>query len=218
MTKQKIAKMDLEQKALVCCQACIGPAKHIPQALITKVKLYTVRHGKEPTVSQVQDWMGQLTSYGQIFQAVTPTTASFSRSRCLDRPGWKDLPSCMHNTVVAVVAGWEKGPARAGKPIFFMMAYSCWHRKTERDNWQDGPPAFTSDLNAMHEAEKTLPDAFHRRRYYQLLDVITGDQWSTIVATAEQRAEAFYMVMTKYWTAGDFVRAMEQAHVVIKGV
>lgn len=52
-------------------------------------------------------------------------------------------------------------------------------------------PDYLNDLNACHEMEKLLVDAFERRKYYQTLDEITGDQWATIVATAAQRCEAF---------------------------
>lgn len=152
-----------------------------------------------------------------IRKSITPTKRA-KRGQCLARPTWEELSPGTHNAVVAVIAGWEKGPRQDVKLWFINGAYSCWHKESEEDNWQDCPPSFTSDLNAMHEAEKTLPDAFYRRRYYQLLDAISGDQWNTIVATAEQRAEAFYMVMTRDWTADDFVHAMEQAHVVIKDV
>ena len=59
--------------------------------------------------------------------------------------------------------------------------------------WSEKPdfPDYLHDLNAMHKAEKIISDVFVRRRYYQHLDAITGDQWNTIVATAAQRAEAF---------------------------
>ena len=56
-------------------------------------------------------------------------------------------------------------------------------------------PDYLNDLNAMHEAEMVIPDAFVRRRYYQVLDKITGDQWNTIVATAAQRAEALVLTL-----------------------
>jgi hypothetical protein len=58
-----------------------------------------------------------------------------------------------------------------------------------------GLPDYLNNLNAMHNVEKTILDAFVRRRYYQHLDAITGDQWNTIVATAAQRAEAFVLTL-----------------------
>ena len=58
-------------------------------------------------------------------------------------------------------------------------------------NYYVGSPLY--DLNAMHEATVAVihEDPHLRRRYYQTLDQITGDQWNTIDATAALRAEAF---------------------------
>jgi len=71
------------------------------------------------------------------------------------------------------------------------------NRGVEWDIVERPLPDYLCDLNAMHEAENTILDAiaFVRRRYYQNLDAITGDQWNTIVATAAQRAEAFCLTL-----------------------
>ena len=80
-----------------------------------------------------------------------------------------------------------------------------YYRKPDIDNrlvgmkkdslgWID-VPEYATDLNVMHEAEKIIDDPFVRRRYYQALDEITGNQWNTIVATAKQRATAFIRAM-----------------------
>lgn len=69
-------------------------------------------------------------------------------------------------------------------------------------------PDYLSDLNAMHEAEKTL-DSNHARRYVEVLDdVIVGispyspravNAYRGIVcATAAQRAKAFLKTLGKW--------------------
>ena len=51
-------------------------------------------------------------------------------------------------------------------------------------------PSYTSDLNAMHEAEKVLTrdQVWH---YEKLLEDRTGLRWEAIHSTAAHRAEAF---------------------------
>ena len=79
------------------------------------------------------------------------------------------------------------------------IAEACGWKTGYRDPEAWHPlPDYLNDLNAMHEAEKTLwkqgtsdYDPLARRRYYHTLDQLTGDQWDTITATATQRAEAF---------------------------
>lgn len=59
-------------------------------------------------------------------------------------------------------------------------------------------PDYLNDLNAMHEAEKTLPDKHKRTFAFMLAQVLDtsptvdlDDQFANIHATAAQRAEAF---------------------------
>jgi len=111
---------------------------------------------------------------------------------------------------VAELAGWEQGPTHSIKLGVFGTAtpMTLWHRKGEKDNWQDDPPDFPNDLNAMHEAE-TLITTFDQRQHYQfaMFDILSiaklrearvsevDTNWLFYHATARQRAEAFVKVM-----------------------
>ena len=91
---------------------------------------------------------------------------------------------------VAELAGWERGPQKdiTIKGVgTIASAMNCWHPKGEKENWQDNPPDFPDDLNAIHEAEMSL-DPRIRLTIAQLLKY-------DVFATARQRAEAFVMVM-----------------------
>ena len=62
------------------------------------------------------------------------------------------------------------------------------------DGWVVDCPQFCSDLNAMHEAEKTLTSA-------QLLDYVAllfDATYEATLATARQRAEAFLRTLGKW--------------------
>lgn len=80
---------------------------------------------------------------------------------------------------VAPMAGVQWG-ASATKDKLWMFAHQL-------------PNHFT-DLNAMHEAENMLTDAWKREYIKQLVSVVNESEWSkwpTAHATAAQRAEAF---------------------------
>jgi|APGre2960657373_1045057.scaffolds.fasta_scaffold13756_4 hypothetical protein len=62
-----------------------------------------------------------------------------------------------------------------------------------------GCPDYVDDLNAVHIAEENLlTDPFDRRKYYQTLDEMTGDQWNTIVASARARSVALLKTLGKW--------------------
>jgi hypothetical protein len=55
------------------------------------------------------------------------------------------------------------------------------------------------DLNAVHIAEENLlTDPYVRRKYYETLDKMTGDQWNTIVASARARSVALLKTLGKW--------------------
>lgn len=69
------------------------------------------------------------------------------------------------------------------------------------------PPDYLKDLNAMHEAEKTLTQEQQSTYYREALKVVTGSGMFSIMhqntraivsATAEQRAEAFLRAIGKW--------------------
>jgi hypothetical protein len=62
-----------------------------------------------------------------------------------------------------------------------------------------GPPNYLNDLNAIHEAEKTLPQDLRARWMIELCKLTEDSFWSTTRATAAQRAEAFLRTLN-LWT------------------
>ena len=77
------------------------------------------------------------------------------------------------NKVIAEVCGWK------GHPFW------------------DNIPNYCNDLNAMHEAEKSLARDI-RNHYIDLLGETYSDSWEFATATASQRAEAFLKTIGKW--------------------
>jgi hypothetical protein len=96
--------------------------------------------------------------------------------------GWKWSG---HPDQLAATKGWEFGYQFVIRPDGQLVTHNSL-------------PGYCNDLNAMHEAEKGLPEK-HKRTFAfilaQVLDtsptVDLGDQFLNIHATAIQRAEAF---------------------------
>lgn len=59
-------------------------------------------------------------------------------------------------------------------------------------------PSYTTDLNAMHEAEKTLNGVQQFAYMGELARLDTYCTWSSMTATARQRAEAFLRTLGKW--------------------
>lgn len=59
-------------------------------------------------------------------------------------------------------------------------------------------PSYTTDLNAMHEAEKVLDAVTQRGDYWDYLFSLTGGEFEMCHATAAQRAEAFLRTLGKW--------------------
>lgn len=90
------------------------------------------------------------------------------------------------------------------------IAECCGWKHLEADEAQDGfrdedgvwhnmPPDYPNDLNAMHEAEKTL-DEISAYEYANALDCICGEtRFLLCHATARQKSEAFLRTVGK-WT------------------
>lgn len=123
------------------------------------------------------------------------------------------------NTVIAEACGWTRsdGPSLDGHPP------SCeW---TNPNGHYSFCPDYTSDLNAMHEAEQRLGAESKWPLFISHLNsIICGDSdeplnqdattiWCMIHATARQRAEAFLRTIGKW---KDDERSQQQAF--IKGV
>ena len=63
------------------------------------------------------------------------------------------------------------------------------------DGWV---PQYLNDLNAMHEAEKTLTDKAHEEFRLNLYEVLGDDSRLIVSSTAAQRAEAFLLTIGKW--------------------
>ena len=114
---------------------------------------------------------------------------------------WNDLTSSEQQIKVAEYANWERGPKKDIRRFGFGIVVaknSCWHNKDEENGWQDNPPDFLHDLNAIHEVVNALSDTDYNRFCDILWNICGGASGKTgaINATASQRAEAFYIYAT----------------------
>ena len=75
-----------------------------------------------------------------------------------------------------------------------------WVRKEEDHVFGYSPPHYSSDLNAMHEAEKVLKGDRQKGDYVDWLHRITKASrvFAITHATAAQRAEAFLRTLGKW--------------------
>ena len=78
-----------------------------------------------------------------------------------------------------------------------------WHDENNKslppsDDGMRTCPDYLNDLNAMHEAEKTLTDKAHEEFRLNLYDVIGDDSRLIVSSTAAQRAEAFLRTIGKW--------------------
>ena len=73
------------------------------------------------------------------------------------------------------------------------------HRYPTNERAPNGMPDYLNDLNAMHEAEKTLDDEQFQKWTDYLFDIqshdreIDGRRWQWLCSTAAQRADAFLL-------------------------
>ena len=75
------------------------------------------------------------------------------------------------NIAIAEACGWIFIPSHDGCHGGIAEAVpGCWIDPDGEKHWEDNPiPDFYGDLNAMHEAEKTL-DAVECQEYFDILD------------------------------------------------
>lgn len=101
---------------------------------------------------------------------------------------------------IAEACGWF---AREDKDGFWRavdasgdMTDELW--MSESNVWSAGIPNYLNDLNAMHEAEKTLTDKAHEEFRLNLYEVLGDDSRLIVSSTAAQRAEAFLLTIGKW--------------------
>jgi hypothetical protein len=98
---------------------------------------------------------------------------------------------------------WGRTPARYHKPIWSLTSLTdMTEDECTKYGWHgDGHiciahiPDYCNDLNAMHEAEKTL-NSEQLHEYYDKLELFNG--WEYPSSTARQRAEAFLKTIGKW--------------------
>ena len=92
---------------------------------------------------------------------------------------------------IAEACGWKETEA-------WLDGRRCFERADSNAGWDfDSLPDYLNDLNAMHEAEKTLTDKAHEEFRLNLYDVIGDDSRLIVSSTASQRAEAFLRTIGK---------------------
>jgi hypothetical protein len=109
-------------------------------------------------------------------------TPELQRIKIAEACGWTDFSRAKH-----------EGAIQYGrKPL------SCY------DSWE--VPDYLNDLNAMHEAEKSL-QLKHQMLYHGMIGRVTGNRcpalFGQIHATAAQRAEAFLRTIGKWEASND---------------
>jgi hypothetical protein len=102
------------------------------------------------------------------------------------------------NIAIAEACGWRI--AERVSPEAKEDATACWIRPNG-DEWQEESlPDYCNDLNAMHEAEKTL-NYIRAAEYARILTSIAWQSeqpvFAPMTATARERAEAFWRTLGK---------------------
>ena len=105
----------------------------------------------------------------------------------------------LQRIAIAEACGWRCTAA-------FKEAFACWVRPDGMDHQTEWLPDYLNDLNAMHEAEKTLSrgEGYHQEGGFGLYGTALEevcDEQHPIDATAAQRAEAFLRTVGK-WEEG----------------
>lgn len=103
---------------------------------------------------------------------------------------------------IAEVCGWEPYPAENVGATARLFNGSVWYRHAESNTIATPSqlPDYCNDLNAMHDAEKSLTLAQFWNYADLLKYMVVGElgEDTYITATARQRAEAFLRTLNKY--------------------
>jgi len=110
------------------------------------------------------------------------------------------------NIAIAEATGWERGPAKTSVcGGNFLTAGQYWHRKEDKDSWQDCCPNFVESLDEMHNALNTMTDE-QWYSWFDFMGKITGyetpvppidytERINIQKSTAAQQAEGFLKVL-----------------------
>lgn len=113
------------------------------------------------------------------------------------------------NIAIAEACGW--------KHIYNdKLLQAEWISPAGYSTWAHELPDYCNDLNAMHEAEKTIKLPSDRQKYSLTLHKICGESWLEVpFATVRQRAEAFLRTIGK--RKGPRSQAQRQARRPLRG-
>ena len=102
---------------------------------------------------------------------------------------------------IAEACGWKRIPKDNVGAAARLFYGDVWWRDAENNTIAsvEQLPDYLNDLNAMHEAEKTLPQDLRARWMIELCKLTEDSFWSTTRATSAQRAEAFLRTLN-LWT------------------
>lgn len=105
------------------------------------------------------------------------------------------------NKRIALACGWKHLGKTFANGVLY---YDAW--ESQEGTLYTYPPNYHGDLNAMHEAEKTIRDRItYTVTLYEIArrDYEIATEWSSLIhATAAQRAEAFLRTLGK-WEDGE---------------
>jgi len=127
----------------------------------------------------------------------------------MNRKQWKKLTPDEQRIHIAELCGWEKGPKNSISLGAFghMTPMTCWHLKGIKGDWQDSPPNYLNDLNAMHKAEQNshiFKSWRGKKCWMENMHICCDlgrqpesepDRIHALIATASQRAEAFVVTL-----------------------
>ena len=115
----------------------------------------------------------------------------------MTREEWAELTPKEQGVKVAECCGWEC-------PEYLPVSEGIWPEKRSDCGDLQGIgslgysyalPDYLNDLNAMHEAEKLIPEHLHDHWLFQLDCTGARGARLLVTATAAQRAEAFVLTM-----------------------
>jgi hypothetical protein len=103
------------------------------------------------------------------------------------------------NIAIAEACGWHEEL----EPLGSFNATAWWHNNYRYPSNVMPVPNYCKDLNAMHEAEKTLTDdQFEQYRWilWDISPIVAKKDWYRcyLSSTAHQRAEAFLKTLEKW--------------------
>ena len=101
------------------------------------------------------------------------------------------------NVAISEACGWEEITESVAPEEFQRRASGMLRDKHNNRTPHKQIPDYCTDLNAMHEAEKTL-NIIEQGHYWDHLKDLTDEGFDQLHATARHRAEAFLRTVGKW--------------------